>query len=379
MNNLTKSIQRALKVSLLATTLAAASVASADSNDAYGADEKLHDAWLDGKVESAMLFNNHLNNFDIDTEVRNNTVYLSGVVKTDADKDLAETVAENIEGVISVKNNLKVNKNLEYSPQRFSEDDERSWSVWFDDAGTTASVKTNLMMNSDVDSLEINVDTFRGVVTLSGDADNRANRNSAIRSAKNTEGVRRVINKMTVDGKPDNYFDNNEMYDADWSLKDAWIDGKIEASLLVNTQLNNFTIDTEVDRGKAILSGTVKSDYDKALATEITQAIEGVTSVHSNLVVDRDYEAENRSYSDDEERNWSTWFNDITTTSSVKSQFLWNDHVDGLDINVDTMDGIVTLNGTADNVANRKLAEEIAAKTDGVRKVVNNLTIDMDG
>ncbi|ODN66645.1 hypothetical protein A9E74_01595 [Methylophaga muralis] len=45
--------------------------------------------------------------------------------------------------------------------------------------------------------------------------------------------------------------------------KDAWLDGKLETALLLNTQLNNFNIDTDIDNGVAVLSGQVKKPNPK--------------------------------------------------------------------------------------------------------------------
>lgn len=174
---------------------------------------------------------------------------------------------------------------------------------------------------------------------------------------------------------------NNSHYDTDDKLKDAWIDGKVETALMVNRHLNNFTIDTDVKAHKVYLSGTVKSEVDKDLAYQIAKSIKGVSDVENNLVVKKDTEMKRQAYKvddADDKRSWGTWYDDSTTTASVKSQFLWNGEVDGLDINVDTMNGVVTLNGEADTSANKALAEKIAQNTAGVREVVNNLTIEMD-
>ena len=51
--------------------------------------------------------------------------------------------------------------------------------------------------------------------------------------------------------------------------KDAWIDGKAETVLLMNTNLNNFDINTDVKNGKVMLTGKVNSDVDKELAEEL--------------------------------------------------------------------------------------------------------------
>jgi osmotically-inducible protein OsmY len=177
------------------------------------------------------------------------------------------------------------------------------------------------------------------------------------------------------------YANNNDRYQTDEKLHDAWLDGKVESALLVNRHLNNFTIDTDVKGNVVYLTGTVKSDVDKNLATEIAQSIEGVTDVKNNLKVDRETEMQERDYypdDDEDNRSWGTWYDDATITASVKSQLLWNDETEGLDMNVDTMNGVVTLKGDADSSANKNLAEKIAQNTEGVRKVVNNLSIKPD-
>ncbi|MBM7424159.1 BON domain-containing protein [Spongiibacter marinus] len=35
--------------------------------------------------------------------------------------------------------------------------------------------------------------------------------------------------------------------------KDAWLDGKVETAIMLNGELNNFDIDTDVDQGKVTL------------------------------------------------------------------------------------------------------------------------------
>ena len=45
--------------------------------------------------------------------------------------------------------------------------------------------------------------------------------------------------------------------------KDAWIDGKAEATLLFNGNLNSFDINTDVQNGKVILTGKVDNSVDK--------------------------------------------------------------------------------------------------------------------
>ena len=65
----------------------------------------------------------------------------------------------------------------------------------------------------------------------------------------------------------------------------------------------------------------------------------------------------------------------MTTTVSLKSNFAVNDELEASDINIDTKNGVVTLDGEVDSKAESMLAEEIASGYDHVSKVNNNLRV----
>ncbi len=75
------------------------------------------------------------------------------------------------------------------------------------------------------------------------------------------------------------------------------------------------------------------------------------------------------------ERTAGQAIDDATITASVKAKLLEDDRTDGFDINVDTMNGRVTLRGGADTSADKAAAGEIARGTDGVVSVDNQLTV----
>lgn len=66
---------------------------------------------------------------------------------------------------------------------------------------------------------------------------------------------------------------------------------------------------------------------------------------------------------------------DATITASVKAKLLEDDRTDGFDINVDTVNGRVTLRGGADTAADKAAAGEIARGTEGVVSVDNQITV----
>ena len=67
-----------------------------------------------------------------------------------------------------------------------------------DDATITAAVKAKLAADGDINPFNIDVDTNEGVVTLQGRVAKAEARSKAEDHARNTEGVKRVINLITV-------------------------------------------------------------------------------------------------------------------------------------------------------------------------------------
>lgn len=66
------------------------------------------------------------------------------------------------------------------------------------DAGITTNVKTKLAADDTVKAYQVDVDTQSRVVTLTGSVENTAARDRAIMIARDTEGVRDVIDQIQV-------------------------------------------------------------------------------------------------------------------------------------------------------------------------------------
>ena len=67
------------------------------------------------------------------------------------------------------------------------------------DAEITTAVKTKLLADKLVSGLNINVDTSNGVVTLTGPVHSKAERNQALKLARATHGVKRVVSKLELE------------------------------------------------------------------------------------------------------------------------------------------------------------------------------------
>lgn len=76
--------------------------------------------------------------------------------------------------------------------------DERPLDVISKDASITASVKTVLITDKQVDAFDINVDTYRGVVTLHGHVKSSAQLTRAVSLSRTVSGVKNVIPKLAI-------------------------------------------------------------------------------------------------------------------------------------------------------------------------------------
>jgi len=69
---------------------------------------------------------------------------------------------------------------------------------YIDDTVITAKVKTAIFDEATLKSAEINVETFKGTVQLSGFVNSRADINKAIEVARSVKGVKSVKNDMRL-------------------------------------------------------------------------------------------------------------------------------------------------------------------------------------
>ncbi len=165
-----------------------------------GMQAAVKDAWLDGKLETALLLTDELNAFAIDTKVENGVARLAGTVESDIDRDLAEEIANSIDGVASVENELKVDKqNTEAAEQSAEGAEGGSFRTAVSNAALTARIKSELLLNPNVSGLSVDVDSYRNVLTLNGSVDSAAAKELVEQIAQNAAGDRDVENNLHVE------------------------------------------------------------------------------------------------------------------------------------------------------------------------------------
>jgi osmotically-inducible protein OsmY len=75
---------------------------------------------------------------------------------------------------------------------------KRSTGVYVDDQTITAKVKSALLGDPEVKGLQVKVETYNGVVQLSGFVDSPAQIPRAVELAKGVEGVKSVKNDLNL-------------------------------------------------------------------------------------------------------------------------------------------------------------------------------------
>jgi hyperosmotically inducible protein len=148
-----------------------------------------------------------------------------------------------------------------------------------DDAAITATVKTKLAADPQVNPFEIDVDTMDGVVTLSGTVDSQEEKSEAGKLARNTEGVVRVDNQLMIGSSPT----AGEMVDC------GTIITTVKSKLAADPDVSALNIDVDCEKGVVTLSGEVESAEQKEHAAELARQTHGVTRVDNQLQVGTGY------------------------------------------------------------------------------------------
>ncbi len=148
------------------------------------------------------------------------------------------------------------------------------------DPGITTAVKSKLAADDTVKAYQIDVDTKEGVVTLSGTVTNPVAKSRAVELARGTDGVRNVVDNISVASQtvanPD---DDRNM------VGDAAITAAVKTKLLADTRVSGLAIDVDTKDGVVTLTGTVKSAAQKTAALEIARGTDSVKTVQDKLVV----------------------------------------------------------------------------------------------
>ena len=208
-------------LAIAALTLAPA-VAGAQATAPAKTAQKVDDSTLDKRIETRLKADAMLKTDKIDVEVNDAVVTLTGTVHSHGQSQRAERLAK-IAGVTRVDNKLEVETasttgvgekkkgTMEKAGGATGKAMDKAGEKTKDAASATGEAITDTWITTDLAAKfvdeptlkgsNINVDTKDHVVTLKGTVTSAAGRARAVAIAKDTKGVSRVIDTLTIGPK----------------------------------------------------------------------------------------------------------------------------------------------------------------------------------
>jgi osmotically-inducible protein OsmY len=189
-------------------------------------------------------------------------VTLTGTVQDNGDKDLAADTVENLPSVVRVDNQIKVEPTYpEHS-----------------DAWMAFKIRCRLLVKSNVSAIDTKVVVTNGEVTLTGTADNLAQKELTTAYAKDIDGVKSVDNQITVIEKP-------TAPTARETMDDASITTQVKYALIDHQSTHAIKTKIVTTDGVVRVTGEASSDAEKSLVTKLAADVRGVKSVTNDMTV----------------------------------------------------------------------------------------------
>ena len=340
------------------------------------------DAGITTRVQARYYGDDQVRGRSVSVATENGVVTLQGAVGSEAARQRAVSLAREVQGVREVRDELTVQTAQTADRRRAGQAAaaergatgtagraEPRTPAWI-----TTKIQAQYFLDPEVKPWNVDVTTAsNGVVTLEGEVDTAADRTEAVRIARETEGVTRVEDRLRVKGEPSTGADDP----AGVQRPDVWLTAKIQSKYFLDDLVKLRNIDVATQNGVVTLSGAVASDAERRQAVALARTTEGVREIADRLKVDPSAVVA----SDDpatavplapvaDLRRPDPWI-----TMKVQAQYFLDPQTKGHEISVDTTRGVVLLEGSVETAEQKRHAEQIARETEGVTRVVNQLTV----
>jgi osmotically-inducible protein OsmY len=294
-------------------------------------------------VEQALLVDPATDSYEVNVQVNENVVTLSGKVESWQEKDLCEIVAKGVKGVEGVDNKLLI-----------------TWPEKRSDPEIEAEVKETLKWDAKVDSGLIDVKVKDGKVILSGTVGSAAEKNFADRDAY----VQGVTSVDASDLKVARWSRDEDLKEGKYARKSAEeIEKAVTDAMRYDPRVFSFEVIPEVasDGTTLILRGTVDNLKAKRAASQDARDTLGVKRVDNRIDV-----------------RPTILISDQKIEDKVKSAILRDPYLESYAISVDVKNGLVKLHGTVDTYFEKAEADDVASRVEGVIMIDNNLGVQQE-
>jgi len=196
-------------------------------------------------------------------QANDGVVTLTGTVGDKDLKALAEDTVRNLPGVTQVDNRIVLDPALaEHS-----------------DGWIAIKLRTQLLMRYNVSAANTTVSVKDGVVTLTGTADNLAQKELIGEYAEEIDWVKSVKNDIVVNAAPATVQTLGEKID------DTSITAQVKYALLTHRSTSALKTKVTTTDGVVAVTGVAGSETEKSLVTKLAESIRGVKSVTNDMTV----------------------------------------------------------------------------------------------
>jgi osmotically-inducible protein OsmY len=209
------------------------------------------------------------------------------------------------------------------------------------------NVIDHLNWDDSVNANNVDVVVRGDTVQLNGTVESYSAKMSAHKDALKVAGIKHVENNLKI-----RLPENVEL------PGDQELSSKVRNILEWDSRINENYISVNSEHGNVTLSGKVNTYWEKFLAEEATNSLNGVQNVTNEMKVSPTVSRI-----------------DIEIERDIKNAFMRSALVDEKNIGVTVKDGIVHLNGNVANHLIKREAYETALYTAGVKDVIDMVTI----
>ncbi len=228
---------------------------------------------IESSAKDTFVFRTYLKDDNIKMQSNDGIVTLTGTVSDESHISLAGTTVANVSGVTGVDNKLT---------EKGQAPAERS------DAWLITKVKTTLLFHKNVNGSTTEVTGQNGTITLRGQASSAAQKDLTTEYAQDVEGVKNVINEMTVAngaGKIKSNTMSGKMDAMGNAIDDASITAMVKTTLLYHRSTGGLKTTVHTKDGVVTLTGKAKNSSEKDLAGKFASDVHGVKKVINQMTI----------------------------------------------------------------------------------------------